>query len=105
MGRRLYATEAELATALRVADIVEVPPMDSVSRESGGYTYSLAAILVNPKDYTYGADKGGEVNLFDDFDIDFNQQKYLIETRCSGALTTPKSAMIFEIKAPAEVSA
>ena len=98
MGHRLYGTEAELATALRVAEVVEVPPMDNVSRQADGFTYKLAAIIVNPKDYTYGADKGGEVNLFDDFDIDFNQQKYLIETRCSGALTTPKSALVVEFK-------
>lgn len=98
MGHRLYNTEAELATALRVSEVVEVPPMDNVSRQADGFTYKLAAIIVNPKDYTYGADKGGEVNLFDDFDIDFNQQKYLIETRCSGALTTPKSALVVEFK-------
>ena len=98
MGHRLYSTEAELATALRVSEVVEVPPMDNVSRQADGFTYKLAAIIVNPKDYTYGADKGGEVNLFDDFDIDFNQQKYLIETRCSGALTTPKSALVVEFK-------
>lgn len=105
MGRRLYATEAELATALRVAEIVEVPVMDAVSREEGGFTYELEGIIVNPKDYTFGADKGGEVSMFDDFDIDFNQQKYLIETRCSGALTTPKSALVIERKATSEVSA
>lgn len=105
MGRRLYATEAELATALRVAEIVEVPVMDAVSREEGGFTYELEGIIVNPKDYTFGADKGGEVSMFDDFDIDFNRQKYLIETRCSGALTTPKSALVIERKATSEVSA
>ena len=105
MGRRLYATEDELATALRVSEIIEVPVMDAVSREEGGFTYELEGIIVNPKDYTFGADKGGEVSMFDDFDIDFNQQKYLIETRCSGALTTPKSALVIEKKATREVSA
>lgn len=105
MGRQLFDSEEALATKLRVAEVVEVPPMDNVSREDGGFTYTLAGIIVNPKDYTYGADKGGEVSMFDDFDIDFNQQKYLIETRCSGALTTPKSAIVLEFKDNSEVSA
>lgn len=104
MGRQLYDSEAALATKLRVAEIVEVPPMDNVSREDGGFSYKLAGIIVNPKDYTYGADKGGDVGLFDDFDIDFNRQKYLIETRCSGALTTPKSAIVLEIKEESQAS-
>ena len=105
MGRQLFDSEAALATKLRVSEIVEVPPMDNVSRDEGGFTYKLAGIIVNPKDYTYGADKGGEVAMFDDFDIDFNTQKYLIETRCSGALTTPKSAIVLEFKDNSEVSA
>lgn len=85
LGRRFYATEAELAAALRVKSIVTVEAMESVAKVVG--------IIVNLADYTVGADKGGEINLFDDFDIDYNQQKYLIETRISGALTKPKSAV------------
>lgn len=88
VGRRLYETEASLATALRVAKIVTVEPMDTVP--------NLLAILVNLKDYTIGADKGGEINLFDDFDIDYNQYKYLLEGRSSGALTKPKSALVIK---------
>ena len=104
MGRQLFDSESALATKLRVAEIVEVPPMDNVSRDEGGFSYKLAGIIVNPKDYTYGADKGGNVAMFDDFDIDFNRQKYLIETRCSGALTTPKSAIVLEFKEEGEAS-
>lgn len=85
-GRPLYETTEALARKLRVKEIVEVPVMEG---EEGLY-----GIIVNPADYTFGADKGGNVAMFDDFDIDYNQQKYLIETRCSGALTVPKSAMI-----------
>lgn len=99
VNRRLYNTEAELASALRVSKIVEVPVMDNISRvvdATVDYTLNLLAILVNPQDYTYGADRGGAVALFDDFDIDYNQQKFLIETRCSGALTKPKSAVVVE---------
>lgn len=98
MGRALYDTETALATKLRVKKIVTVPVMDNVSRTTADGTYQLAGIVVNPSDYTFGADKGGSVNMFEDFDIDFNQYKYLIETRCSGALTVPKSAMVVEIK-------
>lgn len=98
-GRALYESEAALATKLRVKEIVTVEVMDGMSRTAGNKTYNLAGIVVNPADYTFGADKGGGVNLFDDFDIDFNQMKYLIETRCSGALTVPKSAMIVEFTA------
>lgn len=99
MGRRLYPTMAELQSALRVSDIIEVPVMEGMVRtdESLGKV-DLVGILVNLKDYTVGADKGGEVSMFDDFDIDYNQYKYLIETRCSGALTLPKSAIIVEKK-------
>lgn len=99
VGRALYETEDALATKLRVSKIVEVPVMENLARENvSGYDYALAGIIVNPADYCFGADKGGAVNLFDDFDIDFNQMKYLIETRCSGALIVPKSAMILELK-------
>ena len=86
MGRRLYDTEASLATVLRVKEIVPVEVMED--------TPDLLAIIVNLTDYTVGADKGGELNFFEDFDIDFNQNKYLLETRISGALTRPKSAIV-----------
>ena len=99
IGRALYETEDALATKLRVSKIVEVPVMDNHVRENvSGYDYALAGIVVNPADYCFGADKGGAVSLFDDFDIDYNAMKYLIETRCSGALIVPKSAMILELK-------
>lgn len=98
MGRRLYATEAELASALRVSAIVEVPVMDGITREDDDLSTvnDLVGIIVNLKDYNMGADKGGQVSMFDDFDIDYNQYKYLIETRCSGALVLPKSAIVIE---------
>lgn len=102
LGRRLYNTEAELASALRVSKIVEVPVMDGVTRDDDTdpadvITYGLVGIMVNLKDYVMGADKGGQISLFDDFDIDYNQYKYLLETRCSGALIHPKSAMVIEV--------
>ena len=93
MGRPLYADEAALARKLRVSKIVTVPEMDGRKGAKGG---DLAAVIVNLSDYTVGADKGGAVSMFDDFDIDYNAMKYLIETRCSGALTVPKSAIVFE---------
>lgn len=95
-GRRMYRSKAELADELGVADIIDVPVMEGLSRTPDTTEYELRAIVVNLSDYSVGADKGGEVNLFDDFDIDFNQQKYLIETRISGALTIPKSALVLE---------
>lgn len=100
IGRKLYKDQAELATAMRVSNIVTVPVMEGfVRKDDQGQAVvgPLAGIIVNPKDYTYGADKGGSVNMFDDFDIDYNQQKYLMETRCSGALTMPFSAIVLEI--------
>ena len=93
IGHRLYKNEAEVAQALRVKEIVTVPQMAGMKGTKGG---ELFGIVVNLADYTVGADKGGAVSMFDDFDIDFNAQKYLIETRCSGALTTPFSAMAVE---------
>ena len=93
MGRPLYADEAALARKLRVSKIVTVPEMDGRKGAKGG---DLAAVIVNLSDYTVGADKGGAVSMLDDFDIDYNAMKYLIETRCSGALTTPYSAMAIE---------
>lgn len=86
IGRRLYNTEAELAAALRVAAIVEVEPMVDYP--------DIVGIMVNLADYTVGADKGGQVSMFDDFDLDYNQLKYLLETRASGALTKPKAAVV-----------
>lgn len=104
MGRRLYSTKTDLAAALMCKDIVEVPPMSNVVRTTGVEpdikTLTLIGVMVNLKDYSVGADKGGAINLFDDFDIDVNQYKYLIETRISGALTIPKSALVFEQLAP-----
>ena len=96
-GRVIYDTVQKLATALRVKDIVTVEVMENQSRVVDGTTRTLMAIIVNPKDYNIGADKGGAVNMFDDFDIDYNQQKYLIETRCSGALVKPYSAIALEL--------
>jgi len=95
--RRIYASVAELASVLRVSKIVEVEPMNTATRKvSDTQTNTILGVVVNMKDYTIGADKGGQVAMFDDFDIDYNQYKYLIETRCSGALTKPKAALILE---------
>ena len=96
-GRRLYGTITELAAALRVSKIVEVNLFDDKTRtDDEDVDLALIGILVNLSDYTVGADKGGAINMFDDFDIDYNQYKYLMETRCSGALTKPKSALVIE---------
>ena len=95
---RLYKSADEVATAMRVSSIVTVPVMEGLTRTSGSDTFELKALIVNLNDYNVGADKGGAVNMFDDFDIDYNQQKYLIETRCSGALIKPYSAIALEVK-------
>ena len=95
---RMYKSANEVATAMRVSNIITVPVMEGLKRESGSYTFELKALIVNLSDYNVGADKGGAVNMFDDFDIDYNQQKYLIETRCSGALIKPYSAIALETK-------
>ena len=87
-GRVIYDSVDKLATALRVDEIVTVPEMESRT--------DIFGIIVNLNDYTAGADKGGSVNMFDDFDIDYNQMKYLMETRCSGALTVPYSAIVLK---------
>ena len=97
-GRTLYQSQEALATTLRVSKIVAVPVFDNIGHEDGVLSYELLGIMVNLADYTIGADKGGQVSLFDDFDIDYNKQSYLIETRCSGALTIPYSAVTFEKK-------
>lgn len=97
VGRRLYNTVSELSSALRVRDIVEVPVMENQTRTAtGGKTMKLRMLIVNLSDYVVGADRGGAVSMFDDFDIDYNQMKYLIETRCSGALVVPYSAIALE---------
>ena len=97
VGRKIYNTVTDLATALRVSEIIPVEPMEQLTRVGADTkTYTLLAIMVNLMDYNVGADKGGAINMFDDFDIDYNQQKYLIETRCSGALVKPYSAIVFE---------
>ena len=95
-GRVIYDTVEKLATALRVKEVIPVPVMENMKREKGANTHILAGIYVNLNDYNVGADKGGAVNMFDDFDIDYNQQKYLIETRCSGAMVTPYGAVAIE---------
>lgn len=91
IGHKLYKTEQELATALRVSRIITVPVMENVTDKD---SKTLLGIIVNLNDYNVGADKGGSINFFEDFDIDYNQQKYLIETRCSGALIKPFSAIV-----------
>lgn len=97
IGHAMYKTETELATKLRVNEIIPVEPMEgqkiSITEGSTTKEYPLLGVVVNIADYNVGADKGGEVSLFDDFDIDYNQQKYLIETRISGALVKPFSAL------------
>lgn len=93
IGHKLYKTETELATALRVREIVTVEPMEGYEVEISSTKHPLIGVIVNLNDYNVGADKGGEINMFDDFDIDFNQFKYLIETRISGALIKPFSAL------------
>lgn len=97
MGRDIYDSVDKLKSKLRVSDIVTVPPMENVTRKNEDQkVLTLDGIIVNLDDYNIGADKGGSVSFFDDFDIDYNKQKYLIETRCSGALTKPYSAMVIE---------
>ena len=96
-GRFIYDSVEKLAQVLRVSKIVTVPVMEGLSRVADTVTYTLMGIIVNLSDYNVGADKGGAVNMFDDFDIDYNAQKYLIETRCSGALIKPHSAIAVEM--------
>jgi len=99
-GRRIYETDATLCTALGVSKIVEIPALENKARVTTdtSKTRTLLAIKINLRDYNFGADKGGQVASFDQFDIDFNQMKYLMETRCSGALTKAKSAQIYEFE-------
>ena len=98
--RIIYDSVDKLATTLRVRKIVPVPVMEDLKRTVESNTHTLAGIYVNLADYTIGADKGGAVNMFDDFDIDYNAQKYLIETRCSGALNKPYAAVAIEFVQP-----
>mgnify|MGYP003461726654 CR=1 FL=1 len=96
-GRFVYENESVLARTLRVKEIVPVPLMKNLTRkDKDENVFDVKAIVVNPADYTVGADKGGQVSMFEDFDIDYNQQKYLIETRCSGSLMQPKTAICVE---------
>lgn len=96
-GRVIYDTEEKLRTALRVSKIITVPVMEGATRtDASSNVWDLLGIIVNLNDYNVGADKGAGVSMFDDFDIDYNQQKYLIETRISGALVRPKSALVLE---------
>ena len=96
-GRRIYTSVQEIATLLRVSSIVAVPHMEGLIRTaSDGKKYDVYGIMVNLRDYSVGTNNGGQISMFDDFDIDYNQQKYLMETRFSGALTVPYSAMVIE---------
>lgn len=98
-GRIIYDSAEKLATAMRVKEIVTVPVMEAIAPRTDttdASKHDLLGIIVNLSDYNVGADKGGAVNMFDDFDIDYNAQKYLIETRCSGALIKPYSAIVLE---------
>ena len=98
-GRIIYDSVSKLATTLRVKEIITVPVMENLSRQNdSAETLNLMGIIVNLSDYNVGADKGGAISMFEDFDIDYNQQKYLIETRCSGALIKPYSAIALESK-------
>ena len=98
-GRRIYESLAQLALALRVKEIVTIPEMEQEAYKD------IVGVIVNMADYTMGADKGGSVNMFDDFDIDYNQMKYLMETRCSGALTVPYSAIVLKKTAGSSLNA
>lgn len=94
--RYVYETKQAVANALNVTDVIEVEVMEGANREVSGKKQNLLGIIVNMQDYTMGSDKGGETSFFEQFDIDFNQQKYLLEARCSGALTKYKSAIVIE---------
>ena len=93
-GRVIYDSVEKLATAMRVKKIVTIPEMEAEAYKN------IYGVIVNMNDYTKGADKGGTVSMFDDFDIDYNQMKYLMETRCSGALTVPYSALVRKKEQP-----
>ena len=97
-GRDLYTDETQLARKLRVSRIITCPIMNNLTREVGGKNRTLFGLILNLNDYNVGADRGGQVSMFDDFDIDYNAQKYLIETRCSGSLIKPYSAIAVELE-------
>lgn len=103
--RRIYTNDAELCSALRIKNIVEIQQMENLTRTVAGKNYGLMAIKVNLSDYNCGADKGGQIASFSDFDIDFNQNKYLMETRLSGALVKPYSAIVYEFPVSGTLSA
>lgn len=97
IGRRIYRTRQEIANEMNVSGITDIPVMENQTRVGeDGKTYKLLGIIINLQDYTVGTDRGGEIATFEDFDIDYNQYKYLLEARCSGTLTHPKSAIIIE---------
>ena len=98
IGHPLYKDDAEVARAFRVSKIVTVPQMEGKTRNASGYDYALWALIVNPADYTFGNNRGGEPTFFEDFNLDYNKQEYLIETKKSGALTIPYSAIAIEVK-------
>ena len=102
IGHRLYKNDQELADELRVSKIVPIEIFDGKTREVSGSERELGGIIVNLIDYNIGANKGGEVTLFDDFDLNYNKEEYLIETRISGALIRPKSALVLEFGTPSE---
>lgn len=102
IGHRIYKSESEIATSMRVKDIVTVEPFDNQTIAYDNDEYPLIGIIVNLNDYNVGADKGGSVNMFDDFDIDYNRYSYLIETRISGALVKPYSALTLIDTTPAD---
>lgn len=104
IGHKLYKTETELATTLRVKDIVEVEPMENHKITYQGKSYPLIGTICNLTDYNVGTDKGGQIENFEDFDIDYNQYKYLIETRMSGALIKPFSAITLILDVAAATS-
>lgn len=97
IGHRIYKSDEELKTALRASRIIDVPQMENMTRVVDGVTYYLAGLYLNLSDYRVGADKGGAATMFDDFDLDYNKMIYLIETRCSGALIQPYSAVALEL--------
>ena len=100
-GRCIYENVDQLKTKLMVKDIVDIEVFNNHVRHTETFDYKLIAVMVNLADYNIGTNKGGQVTMFDDFDINFNKYEYLIETRCSGALVKPKSAISFEEKVAA----
>ena len=100
IDERMFKDKKDLCAAMMVNDIIPVPPMVGLTTDVEGTTHDLVGILMNPSDYAYGANRGGELTYFQQFDIDFNQERYLYESRVSGALTVPKAALVFEQAQP-----